>query len=81
MKQIIYQALPRLWGKGHFSDWTGKAFSYLKTLGVDYLWLTGVPRHESGTPFTKGCPGSPYAIIDWYDVNPYLADNEDKRMH
>ena len=81
MKQIIYQALPRLWGKGHFSDWTGKAFSYLKTLGVDYLWLTGVPRHESGTPFTKGCPGSPYAIIDWYDVNPYLADNENKRMH
>ena len=81
MKQIIYQALPRLWGKGHFSDWTGKAFSYLKTLGVDYLWLTGVPRHESGTPFTKGCPGSPYAIIDWYDVNPYLADNEDKGMH
>ena len=81
MKQIIYQALPRLWGKGHFSDWTGKAFSYLKTLGVDYLWLTGVPRHESGTPFTKGCPGSPYAIIDWYDVNPYLADNKDKRMH
>ena len=81
MKQIIYQALPRLWGKGHFSDWTGKAFSYLKALGVDYLWLTGVPRHESGTPFTKGCPGSPYAIIDWYDVNPYLADNEDKRMH
>ena len=81
MKQIIYQALPRLWGKGHFSDWTGKAFSYLKTLGVDYLWLTGVPRHESGTPFTKGCPGSPYAIIDWYDVNPYLADNEDKRMY
>ena len=81
MKQIIYQALPRLWGKGHFSDWTGKAFSYLKTLGVDYLWLTGVPRHESGTPYTKGCPGSPYAIIDWYDVNPYLADNEDKRMH
>ncbi len=81
MKQIIYQALPRLWGKGHFSDWTGKAFSYPKTLGVDYLWLTGVPRHESGTPFTKGCPGSPYAIIDWYDVNPYLADNEDKRMH
>ena len=81
MKQIIYQALPRLWGKGHVSDWTGKAFSYLKTLGVDYLWLTGVPRHESGTPFTKGCPGSPYAIIDWYDVNPYLADNENKRMH
>ena len=81
MKQIIYQALPRLWEKGHFSDWTGKAFSYLKTLGVDYLWLTGVPRHESGTPFTKGCPGSPYAIIDWYDVNPYLADNENKRMH
>ena len=81
MKQIIYQALPRLWGKGHFSDWTGKAFSYLKTLGVDYLWLTGVPRHESGTPFTKGCPRSPHAIIDWYDVNPYLADNEDKRMH
>lgn len=81
MKQIIYQALPRLWGKGHLSDWTSKSFTYIRNLGADYLWLTGIARHESGTPFTKGNPGSPYAIIDWYDINPYLADNEEKRMH
>jgi glycosidase len=29
----------------------------------------------------KDRPGSPYAISDWYDVNPYLSDNAEERMH
>ena len=80
MKQIIYQALPRLWRSGKFSDWDESAFSYLKSLGIDILWLTGIPRHSSGKPSVKGDPGSPYAIEDWMDTNPYLADNEEERM-
>lgn len=79
MKKIIYQALTRLWGDGHMSSWDRKSFEYLKSLGVDYIWYTGIPRHASGEDFVKGNPGSPYAICDWKDVNPYLADNPGRR--
>ncbi len=79
-KCIIYQLLPRLWGDGKFSSCDAALSGYLKSLEVDYLWLTGIPRHSSGKPFVKGDPGSPYAICDWYDVNPYLADDSAHRM-
>ncbi len=79
-KQIIYQVLPRLWGRGKFSDWDEASLAYLRSLGVDYVWFTGVPRHATGQPFVKGDPGSPYAVTDWRDVNPYLADNPDRRL-
>ena len=79
-KAIIYQVLPRLWGDGTFASWDKASFDYLKTLGVDYIWYTGIPRHASGKDFVKGDPGSPYAISDWYDVNPYLARVKSRRM-
>ena len=79
-KKIIYQVLPRLWGRGKFSDWDEASLGYLRTLGVDYVWYTGVPRHATGKPFVKGDPGSPYAVTDWYDVNPYLADDPARRL-
>ena len=60
-KTIIYQVLPRLWGNGKFSSWNEAAASYLRSLGVEYLWLTGVPRHATGESFVKGDPGCPYA--------------------
>ena len=77
---IIYQVLPRLWGRGRFSDWDVPAFSYLKTLGITHVWYTGVIRHSTGKPWVKGDPGSPYSIEDYRDVNPYLADNPDDRL-
>lgn len=76
----IYQVLPRLWKNGKFSDWNDDSFNYLKSLSVDCVWYTGIIRHACGTPWTKGDLGSPYAISDYFDVNPYLADNEDNRM-
>ena len=79
-KKIIYQTLPRLWGKGRFSDWDEASLRHLHTLGVDYVWYTGVPRHATGKDFVKGDPGSPYAVTDWRDVNPYLADDPKRRM-
>lgn len=79
-KRIIYQALPRIWGKGKFSDWDDASLGYLRSLGVDYVWYTGVPRHATGKDFVKGDPGSPYAITDWRDVNPYLADDPAHRL-
>lgn len=81
MKKIcIYQVLPRFWGKGKFSDWKSESFEYVKSLGIDHIWFTGVIRHASGQSFVKGDPGCPYSISDYYDVNPYLAENEDERM-
>ena len=79
-KLIIYQVLTRLWRNGRFSAWDASAFNYVKSLGARYIWYTGIPRHASGKPFVKGDPGSPYAISDWYDVNPYLADKPSRRM-
>ena len=79
-KKIFYQVLPRLWGDGTFASWDASAFAYVKSFGVDYIWYTGIPRHASRKPFVKGDPGSPYAISDWYDVNPYLASKPSRRM-
>lgn len=79
-KQIIYQLLPRLWGNGHFADIDLPFLTYLRSLGVDYLYLTGIPRHASGKPFVKGNPGCPYSICDYYDTNPYLAQEPERRM-
>ena len=80
MKMIIYQALARLWGDSRLSSWDVPTLQYIRSLGADCLWLTGIPRHASGKPFVKGNPGCPYSITDWMDVNPYLADNPERRM-
>ena len=89
MKKIVYQLLPRLWGSGKFSDIDDRSLEYFRGLGVDYVWYTGIIRHattrsDSGCipshpQIVKGDAGSPYAIRDYYDVNPYLADNPERR--
>ena len=79
-KLIIYQVLPRLWGDGTFASWNSRTFAYLRSLGVDYIWYTGIPRHATGKDFVKGDPGSPYAVSDWYDVNPYLTADGVRRI-
>jgi glycosidase len=89
--KLIYQMLPRLWGNGRFSGIDQATLEYLhNTLGADCLWCTGVIRHATLTSdrgctpshpqIVKGNAGSPYAITDYYDVNPYLADNPARRM-
>ena len=82
--------LPRLWGSGKLSAVDAASLEYLRGLGVDYVWYTGIIRHatrkadEGCTPshpqIVKGEAGSPYAITDYYDVNPYLADVPSRRM-
>ncbi len=80
MKRIIYQAFTRLWGNGRLSDWDNASLKYLRSLGVDYVWFTGIPRHARGKDFVKGDPGSPYSVSDWMDTNPYFASDPAKRM-
>ncbi|MBQ0077332.1 MAG: hypothetical protein KBS55_01685 [Bacteroidales bacterium] len=77
---IIYQALTRLFGDGKFRSFDAQAYESLRALGVSHIWFTGVPRHSAGQPWVKGTLGSPYAISDYYDVNPYLADDQASRL-
>lgn len=71
-------------GCGHFADITPKALKAIGQMGFTHVWYTGVIRHataERNTPeITKGKAGSPYAITDYYDVDPDLAVNEAERM-
>ena len=76
----VYQVLPRLWKGGRLQDFDAESLAYVRSLGVTHIWYTGLIRHSADTAFTKGHPGSPYAISDYYDINPYLADNESERM-
>ena len=87
---IIYQLFPRVFGAsdkkkcGTFSDINDKEIERIKSLSVSHLWLTGVIRHsgwrDTNPVVTKGKAGSPYAIVDYYDIDPDLADNEADRM-
>ncbi len=71
-------------GCGHFNDITPKALKAIQDLGITHIWYTGVIRHatkEYNHPaITKGQAGSPYAITDYYDVDPDLAVDTHKRM-
>ncbi len=71
-------------GCGKFAEITPKALKAIYNLGATHVWYTGVIRHataENNTPsIVKGKAGSPYAITDYFDVDPDLATEENKRM-
>jgi glycosidase len=79
-------------GVGKFNDFTDTALEEIKKLGVSHIWYTGVPHHgvigdfpeigvSSDDPdVIKGRAGSPYAVRDYYQVNPDLAVDVTKRM-
>lgn len=79
-------------GVGKFNDFTKKALKEIKDLGVSYIWYTGVPHHALIRNYTligvsndypevvKGRAGSPYAVKDYYNVNPDLAENPANRL-
>ncbi|MGZ9898430.1 alpha-amylase family protein [Shewanella gaetbuli] len=79
-------------GIGKFSDFTDTALQDIKSLGVSHIWYTGVPHHAVINDYTeygisnddpdvvKGRAGSPYAVKDYYNVNPDLADNPANRL-
>ena len=79
-------------GVGKFSDFSPQALQSIKSLGVSHIWYTGVPHHALVNDYrdigidlddpdvVKGRAGSPYAVKDYYNVNPDLADNPAKRL-
>ncbi len=107
-KAVVYQVFTRLFGNknttnkpwgtieengvGKFNDFTDKALTEIKKLGVTHIWYTGVPHHALVRDYTaigvsnddpevvKGRAGSPYAVKDYYNVNPDLAVNPAKRL-
>ena len=79
-------------GVGKFNDITPTALKALKEFGVSHVWYTGVIEHATMTDYSqfgiqpdnpyivKGRAGSPYAIKDYYDVDPDLAVEVHNRM-
>lgn len=76
---VIYQIFPRQYSaKGDFDSITAD-LDRLKTLGVDVVWL--MPVHPIGELKKKGTIGSPYAVRDYYALNPNYGTSEDfKRL-
>ena len=79
-------------GCGKLNDFTPTALKKIREMGVSHIWYTGVIRHASQTDYSaygipkqhpavvKGKAGSPYAITDYYDIDPDLAENVAQRM-
>ena len=79
-------------GCGKFSDFTSAALEKIREMGVSHVWFTGIIRHATQTDYSafgiprnhsavvKGKAGSPYAITDYYDVDPDLATDVCQRM-
>ncbi len=79
-------------GCGKLNDITDKALREIHELGATHIWLTGIIEHATQTDYTehgiekdnplvvKGKAGSPYAIKDYYDIDPDLAEDIENRM-
>jgi glycosidase len=79
-------------GCGKMNDFTPKVLNEIKKLNVTYIWYTGIIEHATQTDYSlysirkdhpaivKGKAGSPYAIKDYYDVDPDLAVDVPNRM-
>jgi len=79
-------------GCGKFNDINEKALAEIKALGITHIFYTGIIEHANMTGYTqfnikiddpdvvKGRAGSPYAVKDYYDVDPDLAEDVANRM-
>jgi len=79
-------------GSGKMADFTPEVLKNIANMGISHIWYTGVIRHATQTDYSsygipkqhpavvKGRAGSPYAIVDYYDVDPDLAVDVNQRM-
>lgn len=79
-------------GVGKLNDITPRVLKSIKDLGVTHVWYTGVIEHAHATDYSqygivrdnpyvvKGKAGSPYAISDYYDIDPDIAVDVPDRM-
>ncbi|MFO7862514.1 MAG: alpha-amylase family protein [Salinivirgaceae bacterium] len=80
-------------GCSKFNDFDDLALRSIKDMGYTHIWLTGVIRHATATDYSvygidadcpqivKGKAGSPYAIKDYFDVSPDLAEDVPNRVN
>jgi len=76
---VVYEVFPRTFSAG--GDFAGVTARLpdLQKLGVTVLWL--MPIHPVGREKSKGTFGSPYAVRDYYGINPDYGTAEDlKRL-
>ena len=72
---VVYEIFPRQFSAaGNLAGITAR-LDELKDLGVDVLWL--MPIHPIGHRKAKGSIGSPYAVQDYYAVNPDYGTKDD----
>ena len=79
-------------GCGKLNDFTPSTLKKIREMGVSHIWYTGIIRHATMTDYSaygiprqhpavvKGRAGSPYAITDYYDIDPDLAVDVNQRM-
>ena len=79
-------------GSGKLSDFTPEALAYIRSLGATHIWYIGLLEHATKTDYStygvqpdhpdtvKGQAGSPYAVKDYYDICPDLAEDPRKRQ-
>ncbi|MFT3739642.1 MAG: alpha-amylase family protein [Breznakibacter sp.] len=79
-------------GCGKLNQISSKALDELRKMGITHVWYTGVAEHAKTTGYqtygigpypphlVKGKAGSPYAIVDYYDVDPDLAEDVPNRI-
>ncbi len=79
-------------GCGKLNNFTDAVLGCIRDMGFTHVWYTGVIRHATQTNYSsygiptqhaevvKGKAGSPYAITDYYDIDPDLAENVSLRM-
>lgn len=79
-------------GSGKLNAITDRVLRDIKSLGTTHVWYTGIIEHAHDADYTaygiarnnahivKGHAGSPYAITDYYDIDPDLAENVPDRI-
>lgn len=79
-------------GCAKMNNFTAAQLRRIASYGFTHVWFTGLIEHATQTDYSaygitsdhpavvKGRAGSPYAIKDYYDIDPDLAVNVDKRM-
>lgn len=79
-------------GVGKLNDLDMLMLQRIHLMGFTHIWFTGVIRHATATDYSqyniprqhpsvvKGKAGSPYAITDYYDIDPDLAVDINHRM-
>ena len=78
-------------GCGKMNNFTLSILKQLRSAGFTHIWYTGLLAHATQTDYSKygirrdhramvkGRAGSPYAVKDYYDIDPDLASRPDKR--